>query len=96
MEAAIAEDRDPDLIIKEKDLEQLTDPEKIAEALRAVHAEEAATFAEVRAMAGNAKRRRSLTSYLVGKALAKTGGRADPRIVGEQVEALIGGASCVF
>ncbi|MDR1325666.1 MAG: Asp-tRNA(Asn)/Glu-tRNA(Gln) amidotransferase subunit GatB [Treponema sp.] len=96
METAIAEDRDPDIIIKEKDLEQLTDPEKIAEVLRAVHAEEAATFAEARALANNAKRRRSLFAYLVGKALAKTGGRADPRIVGEQVEALIGGASCVF
>ena len=98
METAIAEDCDPDIIIKEKALEQLTDPEKIAEVLRSVHTEEAATFAEVRAAttAGNAKRRRSLTAYLVGKVLAKTGGRADPRIVGEQVETLIGGASCVF
>jgi aspartyl-tRNA(Asn)/glutamyl-tRNA(Gln) amidotransferase subunit B len=93
METSIAEDRDPEVIIKEKDLEQLTDPEKIAESVRAVHAEEAATFAEIRsaAQAGNAKRQRSLTAYLVGKVLAKTGGRAEPRIVGEQVEALIKG-----
>jgi aspartyl-tRNA(Asn)/glutamyl-tRNA(Gln) amidotransferase subunit B len=96
MELAVAEDRDPEGIMREKNLERLTDPSAIAEALRAVHAEESAAFAEARALADGAKRRCSLTAYLVGKALAKTGGRADPRMVGEQVEALIGGDSCVF
>jgi aspartyl-tRNA(Asn)/glutamyl-tRNA(Gln) amidotransferase subunit B len=79
--------RDPELVIKEKGWEQLTDPAEIAEAVNSVYGEEGAVFAEARA--AGAKRKRTLTAFLVGKVLAATGGRADPKIAGEQVEKLI-------
>ncbi|MDR0374110.1 MAG: Asp-tRNA(Asn)/Glu-tRNA(Gln) amidotransferase subunit GatB [Treponema sp.] len=92
LELALAEDRDPVDIIREKGWEQITDPVKIAEVVALVEREEAATFAEAReaATAKNQKRRRTLAAFLVGKALEKTQGRADPRIVGEQIQAIIG------
>ena len=90
LERVIAEDRDPEIIIKEQGWEQLTDPAKIAEAVQSVQAEEAATFENIRTAiaGGNYKRQQVLTAYLVGKVLAATGGRADPKIVGSQIEAL--------
>jgi aspartyl-tRNA(Asn)/glutamyl-tRNA(Gln) amidotransferase subunit B len=93
VELVIAEDKDPETIVKEKDWEQLTDPAKIAETVKAVIAAEEATVAELRSAgeAGNAKRRQTLAAYLVGKVLAATGGRADPKIAGAQLESLIQG-----
>ncbi|MDR0582975.1 MAG: Asp-tRNA(Asn)/Glu-tRNA(Gln) amidotransferase GatCAB subunit B, partial [Treponema sp.] len=95
LEAAARENRDPEDIIRDRGWERLSDPAKIAEALRAVSAAEAATVAELRAIASGEKdappkRRQTLTAFLVGKVLAATGGRADPKIAGEQIEALIG------
>jgi aspartyl-tRNA(Asn)/glutamyl-tRNA(Gln) amidotransferase subunit B len=89
LEAVVESGRDPELIIKEKGWEQLTDPAKIAEAVKAVYAAEGAVFAEVRAAGDNPKRKHTLTAFLVGKVLAATGGRADPKIAGAQVEELI-------
>jgi aspartyl-tRNA(Asn)/glutamyl-tRNA(Gln) amidotransferase subunit B len=90
LEAAIAEGKDPEVLIKEKGLGLITDPAEIAKVVGAVHAKEAAVFEEVKAAiaAGNAKRRQTLTAFLVGKVLAATSGRADPGIVGQQIEAL--------
>ncbi|MDR2447147.1 MAG: Asp-tRNA(Asn)/Glu-tRNA(Gln) amidotransferase subunit GatB [Treponema sp.] len=92
LELALSENRDPAAIIREKGWEQIRDPAKIAEVVALVEQEEAATIAEAReaASAKNQKRRRTLTAFLVGKALEKTQGRADPRIVGEQIQAIIG------
>jgi aspartyl-tRNA(Asn)/glutamyl-tRNA(Gln) amidotransferase subunit B len=90
MEAVIVEGKDPELLIRERGWEQLTDPAKIAEAVNAVYADEGEVFAEINRTGEKDKRRRTLTAYLVGKVLEKTGGRADPKIVGTQVEALIG------
>ncbi|MDR3148387.1 MAG: Asp-tRNA(Asn)/Glu-tRNA(Gln) amidotransferase subunit GatB [Treponema sp.] len=91
LEAVLAEDRDPEAIVKERGWEQLSDPAAIALAVRAVSESEAASFAEARkaAAAGNAKRTGALTAYLVGKALSSTGGRADPKLVKTQVEQLL-------
>jgi aspartyl-tRNA(Asn)/glutamyl-tRNA(Gln) amidotransferase subunit B len=91
LEAVVREDRDPADIIREKGWERISDPAKIAETVKAVRAAEEAAFAEAKAAgaSGNAKRRRTLAAYLVGKVLAATGGRADPVIAGGQVEALI-------
>jgi aspartyl-tRNA(Asn)/glutamyl-tRNA(Gln) amidotransferase subunit B len=91
LEAALAEDKDPEAIVKERGWEQFTDPAKIAEAVRAVSESEASSLAEARkAVAeGNARRAGALASYLVGKALSATGGRADPRLVKTQVERLM-------
>jgi aspartyl-tRNA(Asn)/glutamyl-tRNA(Gln) amidotransferase subunit B len=93
LEAAIAEDRDPERIIAERGWEQLTDPALIAETVRDVLSAEAETLAGLKAAiaAGNKKRRQTLTAYLVGKTLAATGGRADPKIAGAQIEAAIAG-----
>jgi aspartyl-tRNA(Asn)/glutamyl-tRNA(Gln) amidotransferase subunit B len=89
--ALIAGDRDPEDIIRERGWERLSDPAEIARAAEAVYAADPAVFAEVRsALAGeNPKRGRTLRAYLVGKVLEYTGGRADPRIAGAQIEDLI-------
>jgi aspartyl-tRNA(Asn)/glutamyl-tRNA(Gln) amidotransferase subunit B len=96
LEAAAREDKDPESIIRERGWEQLSDPAKIAEAVRAVSEAEAPAVAELRAIAAGEKdappkRRQTLTAFLVGKVLAATGGRADPQIAGTQIEALIRG-----
>jgi aspartyl-tRNA(Asn)/glutamyl-tRNA(Gln) amidotransferase subunit B len=91
LEEVLREDRNPEDIIRERGWEQITDPAVIAEAVRAVHEAEAPSIGDIHAAraAGNAKRAETLTAYLVGKVLAATGGRADPRIAGEQIRALI-------
>jgi aspartyl-tRNA(Asn)/glutamyl-tRNA(Gln) amidotransferase subunit B len=95
LEAVLAEDKDPERIIREKGWELLRDPAEIAEAVKAVHAAEAAAFAEASAFAkagagaDNPKRRQTLTAFLVGKVLAATGGRADPGITRRQIEELL-------
>jgi aspartyl-tRNA(Asn)/glutamyl-tRNA(Gln) amidotransferase subunit B len=91
LEAVLAEDKDPEVIIKERGWERLSDPAKIAEIVQAVHKAEEAAFAEAReaAAGGNGKRRQTLTAFLVGKVLAASSGRADPKIAGAQIEALI-------
>jgi aspartyl-tRNA(Asn)/glutamyl-tRNA(Gln) amidotransferase subunit B len=89
LELAAESGRDPETVIRENGWEQLADPAKIAEAVNSVYGEESAVFAEARAAASNPKRKRTLTAFLVGKVLAVTGGRADPKIAGEQVEKLI-------
>jgi aspartyl-tRNA(Asn)/glutamyl-tRNA(Gln) amidotransferase subunit B len=95
LELVIAEDRDPEDIVQERGWEQLTDPAVIARAAETVFAAETDTVTELRALlaagdGGKEKRRRTLQAYLVGKVLAATGGRADPKIAGESVDALLG------
>ncbi|MDR0600381.1 MAG: Asp-tRNA(Asn)/Glu-tRNA(Gln) amidotransferase subunit GatB [Treponema sp.] len=91
LERAAAEDRDPEEIVRAMGWEQLADPAAVAEAVKAVFAAEESAVAELRALpAGSGpgaveKRRRVLTAFLVGKVLAATGGRADPKIAGERV-----------
>ena len=89
LEVVIKEDADPEVIAKERGWELISDPAKIAGAVKAVAETETATVTEARA-AGD-KRRQTLTAYLVGKVLSATGGRADPKIAGKQVEELIRG-----
>jgi aspartyl-tRNA(Asn)/glutamyl-tRNA(Gln) amidotransferase subunit B len=87
-ELVVAEDRDPEAIVKERNWEQLNDPAQIAEAVRRVMAAEAATVEDLRnaERAGNVRRRQTLAAYLVGRVLAATGGRSDPGIAGRQIE----------
>ncbi|MFP3040247.1 Asp-tRNA(Asn)/Glu-tRNA(Gln) amidotransferase subunit GatB [Treponema primitia] len=91
LEAVLAEDKDPADIIKERGWEQIVDPAKIAGIVQTVFAAEQVTVEELRSLlsGGNPKRANTLRAYLVGKALAATGGRADPKIVGPQVEKLL-------
>ena len=66
MDMVIAEDREPEDIVKEKGWEQLTDPAQIAAAAQGVLAAEESTVAELRELAaapeGKEKRRRTLTA----------------------------------
>jgi aspartyl-tRNA(Asn)/glutamyl-tRNA(Gln) amidotransferase subunit B len=89
LEAVIAEDKDPEEIVRERGWEIISDPAEIAKAVQTVAEAEAATVTE--AKAADLKRRKTLTAFLIGKVLAATGGRADPKIVGEQIEGLLGG-----
>jgi aspartyl-tRNA(Asn)/glutamyl-tRNA(Gln) amidotransferase subunit B len=91
LEAAVAEDREPEAVVRDRGWEILSDPAKIAEAVRAVESAESGALAAARAAAagGNGKRRGTLAAFLVGKVLEKTGGRADPKIAGAQIAALI-------
>jgi aspartyl-tRNA(Asn)/glutamyl-tRNA(Gln) amidotransferase subunit B len=93
LEISAAENREPEDIIREKGWELITDPAVIAEAVKKVYAEEGNVFAEIKAArsGGNAKRGKTLTAFLAGKVLEATGGRADPKIAGEQIETLLRG-----
>jgi aspartyl-tRNA(Asn)/glutamyl-tRNA(Gln) amidotransferase subunit B len=92
LEAVVSENRDPADIIREKGWELLADPAAISEAVNMVRAEEGPVFAEASAAAvENPKRKQTLTAFLVGKVLKKTGGRADPKIVREQIEEVLKG-----
>jgi aspartyl-tRNA(Asn)/glutamyl-tRNA(Gln) amidotransferase subunit B len=90
LELVIAENKDPETIVRERNWEQITDPAPIAEAARQVIANETAMVCELQNLGSeNEKRRKTLFAYLVGKVLAATEGRADPKIAGEQVKALL-------
>jgi aspartyl-tRNA(Asn)/glutamyl-tRNA(Gln) amidotransferase subunit B len=93
LEAALAEDKDPELIIRERGWDLISDPARIALAVGEVYRTEEPVFAELRNSGEKGplpeKRRQTLTAFLVGKVLAATGGRADPKIAGSQIEALI-------
>ena len=89
LEAVIKEDKDPAQIVKEQGWELISDPAKIAEAVKIVAETEAAAVAEIRETGITEKRRQVLTAYLTGKVLAATGGRADPKIAGTLIKELI-------
>jgi aspartyl-tRNA(Asn)/glutamyl-tRNA(Gln) amidotransferase subunit B len=91
LEAVLKEDRDPELIIRERGWELISDPAHIARVVKEVFAAEESAVAELRSLpaGGSEKRRRTLAAFLVGKVLAATGGRADPRIAGLEVDKLL-------
>jgi len=91
LEAVIKEDKDPAQIVKERGWEIITDPAQIAQALKAVAESEADVIGELKGADINEKRRQTLTAFLVGKVLAATGGRADPKVAGNLVNELISG-----
>jgi aspartyl-tRNA(Asn)/glutamyl-tRNA(Gln) amidotransferase subunit B len=87
LEAVLAEDKDPALIIKEKGWAQISDPALIGGAVDKVCTAEAATLSQAREAitVGNKKRTATLTAFLVGKVIAETRGRANPEIAGKLV-----------
>ena len=91
LEAVIAEDKDPAVIVKERGWEIIMDPAIIATAARAVAESESDVLDELKNSGISEKRRQTLTAFLVGKVLAATGGRADPKIAGNLVNDLISG-----
>lgn len=88
VDIVLTEDKDPVLIIHERGWEQIHDPRIIADAIRTVLNNEPAAISELKTT-DNAKRKKTLTTYLVGKVLASTGGRADPKIVGQQLQEVL-------
>jgi aspartyl-tRNA(Asn)/glutamyl-tRNA(Gln) amidotransferase subunit B len=96
LEEAVAGDRDPGELIRERGWELIADPGEIAELVKRVQKTEAGALEEARAALaeGNARRGRTLTAFLVGKVLAASGGRADPKIAGRQIDDLIRQGSC--
>jgi aspartyl-tRNA(Asn)/glutamyl-tRNA(Gln) amidotransferase subunit B len=91
--AVIAEDKNPEDVIKEHGWEQISDSKIIGAALDKVYAGEEKTFCEVKeALAnGNSKRAATLCAYLTGKILAATQGRANPEIAGKLLNEKIAG-----
>jgi aspartyl-tRNA(Asn)/glutamyl-tRNA(Gln) amidotransferase subunit B len=83
MEETAKSGKAPSAIVKERGFSRLTDPAQIEQAVNKVLLREATTLEEVRAAvsAQNEKRKKTLLSFLVGKVLSETGGRADPGIV---------------
>jgi aspartyl-tRNA(Asn)/glutamyl-tRNA(Gln) amidotransferase subunit B len=84
IDAVLAEDAEPADIIRSRNWEQISDSAVIDTAIEAVLTAESASVAELKTTT-NDKRRRSITAYLVGKVIAATGGRADPKIVGSRL-----------
>ena len=89
MEAVITEDKDPAQIVKERGWEIISDPKLIGEAVQTVAQSEAAVIDELKGNNISEKRRQTLTAFFMGKVLAATGGRADPKIAGKLVNELI-------
>ncbi|MDR0909658.1 MAG: Asp-tRNA(Asn)/Glu-tRNA(Gln) amidotransferase subunit GatB [Spirochaetaceae bacterium] len=85
LEMLLADGGDPEAIVAKNNWEQIRDKGTIEKAVNDVLAAEAATLADLKKAKdeGNAKRASSLTAFLAGKAIAATGGRADPRLVQE-------------
>jgi aspartyl-tRNA(Asn)/glutamyl-tRNA(Gln) amidotransferase subunit B len=74
--------KDPEAIVKEKGLVQVTDTGAIEEVVRAVCAENAAQFAEFKA--GKV----ALKGFLVGMTMRKSGGKANPGLVNQILDKL--------
>ncbi len=98
-DAAAAGEGEPEAILEERGWGLVTDPAAIAAAIdRALAAEPGALSDAVAALArGDAGKAASLAGYLVGKALAASGGRADPtrtrRMVDERVATAVASAA---
>jgi aspartyl-tRNA(Asn)/glutamyl-tRNA(Gln) amidotransferase subunit B len=90
-EAVFSENKDPNVIVAEHGWQQLSDPAIISGFVRTVVQQEAATIAGLKAAAaaGNTKKAKTLTAFLVGKVIALSGGRASPEIAGAQLESML-------
>jgi aspartyl-tRNA(Asn)/glutamyl-tRNA(Gln) amidotransferase subunit B len=87
-EAVLEEDAEPAAIVAARGWELVVDPGKIAAAVDAAFTAEASTVADtVAAMSqGNEGRIRSLSAFLAGKAIAASGGKAEPGLVRAEVD----------
>jgi len=94
-DAALGEGAEPADLVRERGWELVSDPAAIAAAADAALAAEGAALAEAAAAlaAGDEGRVRRLSGYLVGKAIAASGGTADPSAVKAAVEARLAAAS---
>jgi len=88
-DAVLTEDLEPVAIVTARGWELVVDPVTIAEAVDKAFAAEASTVADTLvAMAqGNQARIKSLSAFLAGKAIAASGGKAEPGMVRAAVDA---------
>lgn len=87
-DAVMEEDREPAVIVAEHGWEMVVDPEKISAAVEKTFADDAASVADaVVAMDhSNISRIKALSAFLVGKAIAASGGKAEPSLVRAEVD----------
>jgi aspartyl-tRNA(Asn)/glutamyl-tRNA(Gln) amidotransferase subunit B len=82
-DAVLAEDAEPADVVSARGWELVVDPERIAGAVDAAFAAEASAVTDAVAamMRGDQGKARSLGSFLVGKAIAASGGKAEPGMI---------------
>lgn len=78
-EILLAEDRDPEIIVKEKGLVQITDNSEIEKIVEQVLSENAASVEDYRNGKSNALK------YLVGQAMRLSKGKANPQMINEMI-----------
>ncbi|MDR2491067.1 MAG: Asp-tRNA(Asn)/Glu-tRNA(Gln) amidotransferase subunit GatB, partial [Spirochaetaceae bacterium] len=91
LEIAAQEGRSPAAIMQEKGWEQISDAKTIAGFVKIVQEKEAKTFSEAKAAreAGNDKRFAQLSTYLTGKVIAESRGKADPSVAAAHIAELL-------
>ena len=94
-DAVLAGEGDPETIVTARGWELVVDPARIAAAVDAALTAEADAFsgAVVAIVRGDAGKAKSLSAFLVGKAIAASGGKAEPGLVKAAVDARLAGAS---
>lgn len=94
-DAVLADDAEPEAIVSARGWELVVDPQRVAGAVDAAFAAEASAVAgAVAAMSrGDQGRARSLGSFLVGKAIAASGGKAEPGLIKAEVDQRLAAAS---
>jgi aspartyl-tRNA(Asn)/glutamyl-tRNA(Gln) amidotransferase subunit B len=87
-EDVLKEDAEPLDIVRKNNREQITDPAQIREAVAKTIAAESKAWAEYKAALTkpDAKKAEALKAWLVGKVLAATAGRADPKLARAELE----------
>lgn len=85
LEILFEEDKDPEVIVREKNLVQITDRKALDEVVARICAENAPLVEEIR---GGDERK---SGFLVGQVMKATGGQASPQLVQEILKSVING-----
>lgn len=95
LDLVLAEDRDPEELVADRDLGQIRDPARIEAAIAAVFAREEKSLSQYASAhgAGDEKALGKLEKFFTGKVLQETAGRADPAIAGSLLKAALKAAS---
>lgn len=97
-DAVLEEDAEPADIVAARGWELVVDPARIAAAVDEAVAAEASALAGAAAAkaSGDEGKARTLTAYLVGKAIAASGGKAEPGLVKAAVDARVSAAAAAL
>lgn len=83
--AVFKEDNDPEAIIKKNNWEQITSPDEITTLVQAVMEENPQALQDPKADS------EKMLKFFMGKVMKKSSGRVEPRLLQEQLEAVIAG-----